>query len=313
MEEKKKYEGRGARKMEIKKVLRLIIVGIVFTGLLAGITGCAIGPDNIQFTVRLSGPPGAEFTGSCTYKVKDLIGSRTLEAEVQGAFTDGKTTIEYTIAGTEISGKITNKTPEKPITIVLLKDGIEVRRVDELGEGEAYLAWYPPITVDTEAQEAKGYRYEPVEPAGNVVETGYFTDEETNKIDGLIEKIAPETKQQFEEQYQALITAINEPAYAVRSDPFWKTTGPYENLLKSYQDEGDKILPFIFQKLEGGQTLADHSVGSLLADIASEKHPDVLAQIQFEDLHGRYTEDGLYILPYSASTVRLAKGLLAVL
>ncbi len=296
----------------MKKGLRLIIAGIVLAGLLAGISGCAISQDNSQFIVRLTGPAGAEFTGSCTYQVKDLIGSRTIEAAVQGTFTTETTTIEYTIAGTEISGKITNKT-DKPITIVLLKDGIEVRRVDELGEGDAYLAWYPPIIVDTEAQEAKGYRYEPVEPAGNVVETGYFTDEETNKIAGLIEKTAPETKQQFEEQYQALITAINEPAYAVRSDPFWKTTGPYENLLKSYQDEGDKILPLIFQKLEGGQNLAEHSLGSLLADIASEKHVDVLGQIQFEDRHGRYTEDGLYILPYSASTMRLAKGLLAVL
>jgi hypothetical protein len=297
----------------MKKGLRLIIAGIVFTGLLVGSSGCAIGPDNFQFIVRLTGPAGAEFTGSCTYEVKDLIGSRTIEADVQGAFTTETTTIEYTIAGTEISGKITNKTPDKPITIVLLKNGVEVRRVDELGEGDAYLAWYPPITIDTEAQEAKGYRYEPVEPAGNVVETGYFTDDETNKIAGLIEKIAPEIKQQFEEQYQALITAINDPAYAVRSDPFWKTTGPYENLLKLYQDEGDQILPLIFEKLEGGQTLADHSLGSLMVDIASEKHADVLGQIQFEDLHGRYTEDGVYILPYSASTIRLAKGLLAVL
>lgn len=297
----------------MKRVLGFITVYIVLTGLLAGMSGCALSHDNAQFTVRVSGPPGAAFTGSCTCEVKDLIGSRTVGAEVEGAFTTEKTTFEYLITGTEISGKITNKTPGKPITIVLLKDGIEVRRVDELEEGEAYLAWYPPITIDTKAQEAKGYRYEPVEPAGNVVETGYFTDEENDKIVGLIEKIAPETKQQFEELYQNLITAINDPVYAVRSDPFWKTTEPYQQLLKLYEDKGDQILPLIFQKLDEDGALANYSLGSLMADIALQKHADVLEKINDEDQHGRYTEDGLYILPYSATTMRLAKALLASL
>ncbi len=299
--------------MALKKGLVFFLIFIIITGTITGLTGCALSQDNAQFTVRISGPPGAEFTGSCTYEVKDLIGSRTAEAEVQGAFTTEKTTLEYLITATEISGIITNKTPEKPIKIVLLKDGEEVRRVDELGEGEAYLAWYPPLTIDTEAQEAKGYRYEPVEPAGNVLETGYFTAEEKNKIAGLIGKISPETKQQFEEQYQNLITALDDPAYAVRSDPFWKTTEPYEQLFKLYQDDGDKILPLIFQKLEEGEALVNYSLGSLMVDIGLQKHSEVVDKIRYEDLHGRYTEDGLYILPYSATTMRLAKALLAVL
>ncbi len=297
----------------MKMNLRLIIVCTVLAGLIAGISGCAVSQDNARFIVRIVGPPGAEFSGSCTYEVKDLIGSRTEEAQIQDAFTRDKTTLEFTIAATEISGKITNKTPDKPITIVLLKDGVEVRRIDELGEGEAYLAWYPPMTVDTEALEGEGYRYEPVEPAGNVVETGYFTTEEKNKIAGLIEKIPPETKQQFEEQYQNLKGALEDPAYSVRSDDFWRTTDPYKQLLKLYQDEGDSILPLIFQHLDEGEVMVSYSLGSLMADIALEKHAGVLEKIRHEDQHGRYTEDGMYILPYSATTMRLAKALLAEL
>jgi hypothetical protein len=297
----------------MKKGLTFLLIFIILAGTATGLSGCAVGPDNVKFTVRISGPPEAEFTGSCTYKVKDLIGSRTVEAEVQGELTQEAPVLEYEIMGTEISGEITNTTPEKPITIVLLKDDIEVRRVDELGEGEAQLAWYPPITVDMATLEAEGYRYEPVEPPGNVIEIGYFTQEETNKINGLIEKIAPETILEFEEQYQSLMAVLNDPQYAVRSDPFWKTAESYEQLLELYQDEGDKILPLIFQKIDASDALMNCALGSLLADIALQKHPDVLEKINYENQHGRYTEDGLYILPYSAITMRLAKALLAVL
>jgi hypothetical protein len=297
----------------LKKGLAFLLIFIILAGTLTGLSGCAIGPDNVKFTVRISGPPGAEFTGSCTYEVKDLIGSRTLEAEVQGTLTEETPVLEYEIKGTEISGKITNTTPEKPITIILLKDDIEVIRTDELGEGEAYLAWYPPITVDTATLEAEGYQYTPCEPPGNVMETAYFNIEETNKINGLIGKIAPETKQQFEEQYQSLMAVFDDPQYAVRSDPFWKTTEPYEQLLELYDDEGDVILPLIFQKIDERGAEVSCCLGSLLADIALQKHPDVLEKINYEDQHGRYTEDGLYILPYSATTMRLAKALLAVL
>jgi|GEM_PF-3116020 len=297
----------------MKKVPGFIIICIVLTGLLAGISGCALGQDNAQFTVLISGPPGAEFSGSYSCDVKDLIGTRTLGGEVEGTFTTEETTFEYLLKGTDISGKITNKTPDKPITIVLLKDGVEVRRIDGLEEGEASLAWYPPITIDTKAQEAKGYRYEPSETPGNVIETGYFTDEEKSKIAGLVDKITPETKLEFESQYQDLITAVNDPAYAVRSDPFWKTTEPYEQILKLYEDNGDEILPLIFQKLDENNALVNNSLGSLMADMALQKHPDVLEKINNEDLHGRYTEDGSYILPYSGITMRLAKALLAEL
>ncbi len=297
----------------MKKGLRLVIVGIVFAGLLAGISGCAISQDNARFTFRVTGPPGAEFTGSCTYTVKNLIGSDTKESEVEGTFTSTKTIYEYNIPATEISGKITNKTPDKPITVVLLKDGLEVRRIDELTEGEINLAWYPPITIDTKSMEAQGYKYENVEPPGNILETAYFTDAETNKIAGLIDKIGSAIKQQFEDQYQQLMTALVDPQYAVRSDPFWTKTEPYQQLLDLYRDKGDLILPLIFQHLDSGDALANYAAGSLLADMAVAKHADVLAKLRNEDLHGRYTEDGLYILPYSANTMRLAKELLAIL
>jgi hypothetical protein len=297
----------------MKKVLGVMMTSVILTGLLAGISGCALSQDNAQFTVLVSGPPGAEFTGSYSCEVKDLIGTRTVGGEVAGTFTTGETTFEYLIKGTEISGKITNKTPDKPITIVLLKDGVEVRRIDGLEAGEATLAWYPPMTIDTKAQEAKGYQYEPSETPGNVIETGYFTDEEKSKIAGLVEKISPETKLEFESQYQNLTTAVNDPAYALRSDPFWETTEPFQQILSFYEDKGDQILPLIFQRLEGNDTLVNNSLGSLMADMALQKHPDVLEKINDEDQHGRYTEDGDYILPYSGVTMRLAKALLAEL
>jgi hypothetical protein len=236
-----------------------------------------------------------------------------VEAEVQGELTQTTPVLVYEIKGTEISGKITNNTPDKPISIVLLKDDVEVRRTNELGEGEAYLSWYPPIIVDLTKREAEGYNYETTELPGNLIETGYFTTEETEKINGLIEKVAPETKQLFEEEYQDLMVVLNEDQYSVRSDPFWKTTEPYEQLLQLYDDKGDKILPLIFQKIDQNDALMNYALGDLMADIALKKHPDVLEKINYEDKHGRYTEDGLYILPYSATTMRLAKGLLAVI
>jgi hypothetical protein len=297
----------------LKKGLAIVLILVIIAGTLAGLSGCAVGPDNVKFTVSISGPPGAEYTGSCTYKVKDLIGSRTVEADVQGELTEATPVVEYEIMGTEISGKIINKTPQKPITIVLLKDDVEVRRADELGEGEADLAWYPPIIVDIAKLEAEGYRYETAAYQGNLIEIGYFTQEETNKINGLIEKIAPETKQQFEERYQSLVTVLNDPQYAVRSDPFWETTEPYAQLQELYDNKGDLILPLIFQKIDENGDLMNNALGGLMADIALKKHPDVLEKINYENQHGRYTEDGLYILPYSATTMRLAKGLLAEL
>jgi hypothetical protein len=297
----------------MKKGVRLITGFIVFAGLLTGISGCAVGPDNVKFTVRLSGPVGAEFRGSCTYEVKDLIGSRTEEAQIQEVFTEDKTTLEYTIAGTEISGKINNLTPEKPITIVLLKDGEEVRRIDALGEGEAYLAWYPPIIVNTKAQEPRGYRYETEGDTGNIRETAFFTAEETAKITSLVEKIPPDTKRQFEEKVQALMTELDDPVYQVRSDPYWTTTEQYKQLLQFCREQGEKVWPLIFQHLDNEGTLEVFVYGSLLVDVSIDKYPDILARIRLEEQHGRYTEDGLYILPYTASTMRLAKELLAIL
>jgi hypothetical protein len=297
----------------MKKGLAFIIVVFVLAGALMGLTGCAIGPDNVTFNVQISGPPGAEFTGNCTYEVKDLIGSRTVEAEVQGEFTNETPVLEYEIRGTEISGTIINETPDKPITIVLFKDNIEVKRTDGLGEGEANLSWYPPITVNIATQEAQGYQYETAGSPSNLIEIGSFTQEETNKINGLIEKIAPETKQQFEERYKNLVAVVEDSRYAVRSDPFWKVTEPYQQLLKLYDDKGDTILPLIFQKIEKSDTLMNYALGDLMADIALKKHQDVLERINYENQHGRYTEGGLYILPDSATTMRLAKALLAEL
>jgi hypothetical protein len=124
---------------------RLLIVA--FLVLVAGVVLC---PDirsweNAEFTVKVIGPEGTEFEGFCTHEVKYLIGSRTEATDLQGEMMADKNTFEFVVSGIEISCVINNKTPGNPITVILLKDGTEVNRV-EGAEYDYYLDYYPPVS-----------------------------------------------------------------------------------------------------------------------------------------------------------------------
>jgi hypothetical protein len=127
---------------------RLLIVAlVVLASLLAFV---AAGPDirsweNAEFIVKIVGIEGTEFDGFCTHEVKYVIGSRTEETDIQGAMTADENTFGFVIPGTEISCRINNKTPGKLITVILLKDGIEVNRAEGVGY-DFYLDYYPAVT-----------------------------------------------------------------------------------------------------------------------------------------------------------------------
>jgi len=125
----------------------LIIAFFVFVILVAGLAIC---PDirsweNAEFTVTVISTEGTEFEGFCTHEVKYVIGSRTEATDLQGEMTANKNTFEFVIPGIEISCKIDNKTPGKSITVILLKDGAAVNRVDGAG-WDFYLDYYPPLS-----------------------------------------------------------------------------------------------------------------------------------------------------------------------
>ena len=125
----------------------LIVAFLALVGLLAFL---AASPDirswdNAEFTVKAIGTEGTEFEGFCTHEVKYVIGSRTEETDMQGEMTADDNTFEFVIPGIEISCSINNKTPGKLITVILLKDGTEVNRVEGAGY-DFYLDYYPPVS-----------------------------------------------------------------------------------------------------------------------------------------------------------------------
>jgi hypothetical protein len=124
---------------------RLLIVA--FLVLVAGVVLC---PDirsweNAEYTIKITGTEGTEFEGFCTHEVKYLIGSRTEATDMQGEMTANKSTFEFIVPGIEISLVINNKTPGNLITVILLKDGTEVNRVEGT-EYDYYLDYYPQVT-----------------------------------------------------------------------------------------------------------------------------------------------------------------------
>lgn len=126
---------------------RLAIVAfLVLVGVLVGLAVCPgiRSWKNAEFTVKVIGTEGTGFEGFCTHEVKYVIGSRTEETDMQGEMTVDKNTFEFVIPGIEISCKITNKTPGKSITVILLKEGTEVNRVAG-AEYDFYLDYYPPL------------------------------------------------------------------------------------------------------------------------------------------------------------------------
>jgi hypothetical protein len=123
-----------------------IIFGVCVTLALLAVClmGCA---DNSQFTLQVSGVSGLEFTGHCTHEVKHLDGSVTENTDVAGKINATQPTFQFVMSGTEIACVIHNDTPDKPITIVLFKDGVEVKRVQtDSNESnyDFYIDYYPP-------------------------------------------------------------------------------------------------------------------------------------------------------------------------
>ena len=127
---------------------RLLIVAllalVVFSVSIAVCPGIR-SPGNVEFIVKVIGPEGTDFEGFCTHEVKYLIGSRTEATNMQGEMTADKNTFEFAIPGIEISCVIYNETPGKLVTVILLKDGTEVKRV-EGAEYHFYLDYYPPVS-----------------------------------------------------------------------------------------------------------------------------------------------------------------------
>jgi hypothetical protein len=129
------------------KTRLLIVAFIVFAGLLVGLAICPgiKSWENAEFIVKVIGTEGTEFEGFCTHEVKYVIGSRTEATDMQGKMTANKSTFEFIVPGIEISLVINNKTPGNPATVILLKDGTEVNRV-EGARYDYYLDYYPPVT-----------------------------------------------------------------------------------------------------------------------------------------------------------------------
>jgi hypothetical protein len=117
---------------------------LLFIFLLVCLVGCG---DNSQFTLQISGPSGMEFSGFCTYEMKELTGSVTKSIDFEGQINDTQPFLEYVMSGTETSCFIYNSEPYTPITLVLFKDGQEVNRVrtnsSELNYN-IYIDYYPP-------------------------------------------------------------------------------------------------------------------------------------------------------------------------
>jgi len=129
------------------KTRLLIVASLALVGLLVGLAVCPSirSWENAEFIVKVIGPEGTDFEGFCTHEVKYVIGSRTEATDLQGEMTADENTFEFAIPGIEISCVIRNKTPGKLITVILLKEGTEVNRVEGAGY-DFYLDYYPPLS-----------------------------------------------------------------------------------------------------------------------------------------------------------------------
>jgi hypothetical protein len=103
-----------------------IVVLLVLVGVLVYLVSPYIrSPVNAEFTIKVTGPEGAEFEGFVMHEVKYLRGSRTEVTPLQGKITADKNTFEFNILETEFSGNITSTTPGKNITVTYVRDGID--------------------------------------------------------------------------------------------------------------------------------------------------------------------------------------------
>jgi hypothetical protein len=123
----------------------ILMFTIVVVFLFGGLSGYIL---NDNFTIQVSGEPGVKFSGFYTNEVKYPVGSRTEGNDIQGTFSVEKTAFEFSVRGIEISCKISASAPEKPVTVVLFRDGEEVGRIDGILY-DGYLDWYPPVTANS--------------------------------------------------------------------------------------------------------------------------------------------------------------------
>jgi hypothetical protein len=124
----------------------LVTLILVLLSLIAGISGCntnAESPSNTRFSVRVSGEAGAMFAGYCTHETHYPTGSRTETSDIQGTIDADGTTLEFTLYGIEISGKIEPKIPEKPITITALQNDTVIYHAENTSF-DTYFSWYHP-------------------------------------------------------------------------------------------------------------------------------------------------------------------------
>jgi hypothetical protein len=280
---------------------------------LVAFVGCtnAKSSENAEFTIKVSGSEGVEFEGFCTHEVKYNSGSRTEETDIQGKMTAEKNTYEFIIPGIEISCKITNKTPGKPITILLLKDGIEVKRVEGT-ENDFYLSYYPRLTVDTSEKAALGIRYVPSEHVGTVNEIVEFTEAEKAKIADLIETLPPEVRQQYAVEYEAWQDTWDTPEFQLRSNSrAYTQSEQYKQLLIYCQEQDTAVWPLIFEKLNTDRV---YIVAVLIEDLTLDKHSSIMNTVRGESQSERYIETGDYIAPSAeANVMKYVKELLALL
>ncbi|MBT4512658.1 MAG: hypothetical protein HOC20_10675 [Chloroflexi bacterium] len=118
---------------------------------------CEASPENSKFMIRVSGPAGMEFLGSVIHEVECSKGSEMQVMDISGTIGDDGGPLEFVASGIYIGCGIRSKTPDKPMTVVLLKDGIEIDRAETTAEDpyEVSVDYYPP-DVQWEENEVDG-------------------------------------------------------------------------------------------------------------------------------------------------------------
>lgn len=131
----------------MKKTLAIIVLFLIVAGIIGALVARHIdSPANAEFTLQIAGPADVQFSGFCTHEVNYLInGSRTEATDILGTIAANEEPCTFDMVGTEISCAIENLTPEKSITVVLFKDGVEVKRIASETDKDYhfYIDWYP--------------------------------------------------------------------------------------------------------------------------------------------------------------------------
>jgi hypothetical protein len=126
---------------------RGLIFTTVFVFLLMNFVACSSikSPVNSDFKIVVTGPEGMEYRGFCTYEVEYIGNKRTEETDINGKIDQDNGSGIFKMKAIEISCRIDNLTPEKPMEIILLKDGDEIKHIKSEGEQhDFYIDYCPP-------------------------------------------------------------------------------------------------------------------------------------------------------------------------